>query len=411
MLQSKILIFLFQLVFVCVLVVACNSTTTITERSISTAGTVATLNTKGCVKIYDPNIDYFPEKVRITHATGFVVEYHKHYKVVNVRNPWRNADTTFQYVLVQCGTPVPEGFKETQVIKVPVNTVVSLSNTHLPHLEKLGLVDKLIGVSAFNQVNTPSVVQKIKAGKLTEVGNNASINVERLLELNPELVTTYGVGTEVDIYPKLLEAGLKVAINAEYMETSPLGKTEWLKFTALFFNHEAIAEQVFGEIANRYQALATKASKVKNRPTVFAGFNFKGTWYMPGGKSYMAKFLDDAKANYLWAADNSAGSLPLAFEAVFERAATADYWLNGSLSWKSLQQVITEDNRYADFTAVKKSHVFNNNARVNESGGNDYWESGISNPDLVLSDLIKILHPELLPAHKLIYYRQMNLSK
>ena len=81
---------------------------------------------------------------------------------------------------------------------------------------------------------------------------------------------------------------------------------------------------------------------------------------------------------------------------------------NLSQNWLSMQQVVAEDNRYADFKAVKNRQVFNNNARVNEAGGNDYWEGGISNPDLVLSDLIKIFHPELLPDHKFVYYRQLN---
>jgi iron complex transport system substrate-binding protein len=397
--QAKLFAFLCQFLLVGVLAIACHTTT---PPTLST-------HVKECAQAYNPNTDYFPEKATVNYATGFEVEYHKNYKVVTVKNPWRDAQVNFQYLLVQCGTPVPEEFKSSEVITVPINTVVSLSTTHLPHLAKLGVVDKLIGVSDSKQVNTPEVVEKIKQGKITKVGNNASLNVEQLLELNPNLVMTYGTGDkQIDNYPKIQEAGLKVAINAEYMETSPLGRSEWLKFTALFFNQEKVAQKIFDETVKKYQAIAAKAKSVKNRPTVFVGFNFKGIWYMPGGNSYVAKFLADAGSDYLWNNKKSSGSLPLSFETILERAANADYWLNSSQSWKTLKDLQAQDNRYADFQAVQKGNVYNNNARINETGGNDYWEGGISNPDVVLSDLIKIFHPEILPNHQLVYYQKLS---
>ncbi|UKP00275.1 ABC transporter substrate-binding protein [Nostoc sp. UHCC 0870] len=391
---KKPIIFLCQLFLIATLIIACHNTTIHTS-------------TNTCTQNYNPNQDYFPNKITITHATGFAVEYHQHYKVVTIKNPWQNAKTQFQYVLVQCGTPTPQGFNQAQVITVPINSIVSLSTTHLPHLAKLGVVDKLIGISNSNQVNTPDVVERIKAGKITQVGNNSNVDIEKLLELSPDLVTTFGTGnSQTDSYSKLTEVGLKVAINAEYMEDTPLGRSEWLKFTALFFNQEAQAENIFNEIANKYTQIAAKAKSLKQRPTVFVGFNFKGTWFMPAGQSYVAKYLADAGGKYLWSDDKSAGSLPLSFEVVLERAANADYWLNFSQSWQSLKDVVAEDSRYADFQAVKTGNLYNNNARVNDSGGNDYWEGGISNPDIVLSDLIKILHPEILPNHQLFYYRK-----
>ncbi|WP_238360559.1 ABC transporter substrate-binding protein [Iningainema tapete] len=385
-----------------VLILACHSSTNnLVNKS--------NFDSTSCVKNYNPNTDYFPTKITINYATGLTVKYQKNYKIVTVKKPWQNAETGFQYVLVQCGTPVPTGFKQTQVITVPVNSIVSLSTTHLPHLAKLGVVDKLIGVRDINRVNTPEIVEKIKADKIAAVGNNSSINVEKLLELNPDLVTTYGEGNpQTDSYAKLLEVGLKVAINAEYMETSPLGRSEWLKFTALFFNKEEQAEKIFSEIARKYQAIATLAKTTKNRPTVVVGFNFKSTWYTPGGKSYVAKYLADAGAQYLWNDNQSSGTLPLSFEAVFARAANADYWLNQSQTWKNRQDILKEDNRYTEFKAIKTGNIYNNNARVKDSGGNDYWESGISNPDIVLSDLIKIFHPQILPNHQLTYYQKLS---
>ncbi|NMG11091.1 ABC transporter substrate-binding protein [Brasilonema sp. UFV-L1] len=410
--QFKSIIFLGKIVLVAILCIACHSTTNISDNKQTPTEAISFANTnvlQGCISNYNPKTDYFPEKTSINYGEGFEVEYHQNYKIIKVKNPWKNANTTFEYVLVQCGTPTPKGFQATQIIQVPVNTIVSLSTTHLPHLDKLGVVDKLVGISDRKQVNTASVVDKIKTGQVVEVSNNANVNVEKLLELNPDLVTTHGVGNpNIDSYPKLLEAGLKVAINAEYMESSPLGRAEWLKFTALFFNHEAKAAKIFAEIAQQYETIVAQVKSVKNRPSVFVGFNFKGTWYMPGGNSYVAQYLADAGANYLWKEDKSSGSLPLSFEKVFERAVNADYWLNFSQSCQTRKDLLAEDNRYAEFKAVKNGNLYNNNARINTTGGNDYWESGITNPHLVLSDLIKILHPEILPNHQLKYYRQLS---
>ena len=398
--KSQVIIFLCQLFLVAVLVVSCQG---------SQNSPVVSSVSNGCVQKYDSNVDYFPNKVKVTHAIGFAVEYYKNYKVVTIKNPWKDAKTGFKYVLVQCGTPTPAGFEKSQIFTTPVNSVISLSTTHLPHFSKLNVVDKLIGVSDIKQVTTPDFIDRIKAGKVVSVGNNSTVNVEKVLELNPELVTTFGTGNQqTDSFPKLLEAGLKVAINAEYMEDTPLGRSEWLKFTALFFNKEEEAEKIFAAIAKKYADIATKAKAVKNRPTVFVGFNFKGTWYTPGGNSYVAKYLADAGANYLWSEDKSSGSLPISFEAVFERAANADYWLNLRQSWNSLKDVVTEDNRYGDFHAFKKGNLYNNNARLSPNGGNDYWQSGMSNPDVVLSDLIKIFHPEILPNYNLFYYQKVN---
>jgi iron complex transport system substrate-binding protein len=392
--HSKLVSFL--LLLITTLIIACNHTPTITYNP-------------ACIQNYDQNTDYFPHKIQITHATGLAVEYHHNYKIVTVKNPWQNAKTNFQYVLVQCGTPPPPGFNQAQIITVPINSIVTLSTTHLPHLAKLGVVDKLIAVSNNKQVNTSEVVERINVGKIVEVGSNNNVDIERLLELNPDLVTTFGTGnSQTDSYSKLTEVGLKVGINAEYMEDTALGRSEWLKFTALFFNQEEQAEKIFQDIANKYEKIAQTAKSVSNRPTVFVGFNFKGTWYMPGGNSYVAKYLADAGGNYLWSDDKSFGSLPLSVEFVVERASNADYWLNFSQAWQSVQDLLAEDNRYGDFQAVRNGNLYNNNTRVNDSGGNDYWEGGISNPDIVLSDLIKILHPQILPDHRLFYYRRLG---
>lgn len=363
---------------------------------------------EGCVTDYDPDIDYFPEKVTLQDATGWTIEYFNNYKLITVLNPWRDADVQFRYVLVQCGTPTPPDVGDAQVIEVPVRSIITMSTTHLPHLKELNVLDRLLGVASFKYVNTPEVVELIEAGKLKEIGSGAELNIEQAIDLEPDLIMAYGVGNpESDSHPKLLEAGLKVGMNSEYMEPTPLGRAEWIKFTAAFFNREAMATAVYARIAERYTAMATKAQAVLEKPTVFSGALFRGTWYMPGGNSYAARLLADAGAAYLWADDTSSGSMQLSFEEVLDRARDADIWVNPG-SWQSLEEGLSADERFAQFSAFQNGQVYNNNKRLNANGGNDYWETGVTNPDLVLADLIAIFHPDLLPGHELFFYRRLE---
>ncbi|MCS6992961.1 MAG: ABC transporter substrate-binding protein [Anaerolineales bacterium] len=366
--------------------------------------------TDGCIAEgqFDPGIDYFPQKAQIEYAAGLTIEYHNSYKVITVKTPWPGASESMAYALVQCGAPRPEGFLEEQIIEVPAKTIITMSTTYLPALDELGLLDRLVGVDDTTYVNNPTVLKMAEDGKLASIGYGSGVNVEKVLELSPSLVMTYGSGApEYDAHPVLLQAGQKVVVNAEWMDTTPLGRAEWLKFIAVFFNKEAKAEALFDQIEQDYQKLVALTASVSQKPTVFTGSAYQGTWYMPGGQSFAAAFLRDAGANYLWRDDPSTGSLPLSFEAVFEKAKDADYWLNVGFVG-ALDDLKGMDPRYADFAAFQKGNVWNNDAKTNSSGGNDYYESAVLHPERVLADLIFIFHPDLLPNHQLVYYRQVK---
>ncbi len=378
------------------------------ESTIPAADALSANLTDGCVESYDPAIDYFPAKASLTHADGLTIDYFNNYKVVTVLNPWRDADVTFQYVLVQCGTPAPDGYPDAQVIDVPARSIITMSTTFLPHLQELGVLDRLVGVDSFAYINTPAVRSLVDAGTLTEIGNGMQVNVESIIDLDPGVIMADGIGDpQSDVHPVLLEAGLPVALSGEYMETSPLGRAEWVKFMAALFNQEATAETSFANKVTQYNDLVAQVATVTERPTVFTNSPFQGTWYISGGNSYIAQILEDAGAAYLWADDDSTGNLLLSFETVLDRAADADFWVTTS-TWNSIDEALAEDERFAEFAAVQNGRLYNNNARVNEQGGNDYWESGVTNPHIILADIIKIFHPELLPEHELYYYQQLK---
>jgi iron complex transport system substrate-binding protein len=270
-----------------------------------------------------------------------------------------------------------------------------------------GLLDRLVAVDDVTYVNNPAVLAMAEAGTLVQIGYGAGVNVEQILDLAPDLVMTYGSGSpEYDAHPVLLNAGLKVAVNAEWLETSPLGRAEWGKFIALFFNKEATAESTFADTVARYEDLKAKAAAAE-KPTVLTDSEYQGSWYVAGGRSFTAQLLADAGAAYLWADDESTGSIPVAFEAVFDKAAAADFWLNVGFV-NSLEEMKAADERYTDFAAFQKGNVWNNNKRQNANGGNDYYESAVAQPDAVLADLIAIFHPELMPEHAFVYYQRLQ---
>ena len=379
-----------------------------TEESVEEpASEPPTVNlTDECVTDYQEGVDYFPQKASIEYTSGFSIEYFNHYKVLTVPTPFSGAEAGETYVLVQCGTPIPDGFEDATLIETPINRFVSMSTTYLPHLVELDVVEKLVAIDSAGFISTAEIRAKSDAGELAEIGFGAEVNVEVTLEVEPDLVMTFASGlADFDAHPKLREAGIAVALSADFLDTSPLGRAEWGKFIALFFNKEEAAKVWFSNVASQYETLTTLVSESgEEAPTVFSESPFDGTWYAPGGGSYTAQLFSDAGASYIFADDESTGSLFLDFESVFDAASELDYWLNIGF-FGTLADLEAADARFADFAAFQNGAVYNHDLRTNEFGGNDFFESGSANPHLVLADLIKVFHPDLVPDHNFVYYR------
>jgi iron complex transport system substrate-binding protein len=343
----------------------------------------------------------------LQYARNFTVESRDGFRVVKIIEPWRGAGTGFEYALVPADAPAPEGFKPEQIVRVPLETVVAMSTTQLPMLKALGCLDRLVAVADGKTPCTEEVVAAIKSGEVAVVGEGQSVNLEKLVELSPSAILDSALGDpQYDTYPKLLEGGLRVVIDGSYMEGTPLGRAEWIKLLGLLLGREAEAEAVFSSIADEYNALAQRVKATGDRPTVLAGMQFRGTWYVPGGASYMAGLFADAGAEYLWADDDTAASIPLDFEAVLAKAQDAQFWLNPE-TCTTMQQIAAADRRHKLFRAYREGNVYNHSKRMNQTGGDDYWETGIANPHRILADLVAIFHPELLPDHELIWYEML----
>jgi len=367
-----------------------------------------------CVTDYDPNVDYFPEKITITDAVNFSVDYFNNYKLVTVTNAFDGAEP-FTYVLVQCGTPTPDAadFPEgTQFIEVPTGNIITMSTTQLPHLIELGLLDKLVGLDSFLYVNSPQVRELINAGKLVEVGSGAEVNVELLLDVEPDMVMTFGFNPTTDAHPVLITAGIFTALNAEWREPTPLARAEWIKYTALFYNAEARAEAIYADIVSDYNEARELAASVPEdkRPVVLWNTYSSSSeaWNIPGAQTYVGALIRDAGGIIALGEEAPEGNAPLSFEAVYDGGLDADVWITSAFGVTTLDDLLARDSRYADFAAVKGGNVWNNTRDINENGGNNYFELGVTNPHLILRDLVAIFHPQLLPNHEFSFYLRLE---
>lgn len=361
---------------------------------------------RDCITDFDADTDYFPVKSTITDATGLAIEYHKSYQVVTVKEPSPGA-APVSYVLVRCGAPAPAldgALADAPQVEVPIRTMYSGSTTHLPSMVALDATDTVTGVSSVDYVSTPEIRARIDEGAIKQYADAGVPNTERVIAGHPDVLVSDG--TEDPSYAKIQNAGIDVLADADWLETSPLGRAEWIKFFAALTGREKQAAEVFGEIKHDYTEVAAKAASAPKTDVLLGGIE-NGAWAMAAGGSYFGRLIRDAGGDYPWAGDESTGSLRLSIETVIDKARTADVWILSDMTATSLGAVYKQDDRYRVFAQPAK-RAWNSIKAVSESGGNDYWERGVLRPDLVLGDLTAILHPDLLPGHEFEFYLQLN---
>jgi iron complex transport system substrate-binding protein len=349
------------------------------------------------------------EKVEIKYAKNFSLEYKEGYKLLSVKTPESSA--AVHYVLVPKGTNPIINEKDALVISTPIHKIITLSSTYYPMLEQIGKLETVVGIDDGTYTYNETIRGNVASGKIAVVGGDgfsAKLNLEKVIELAPDLLMAPYMNAQVLEEAKLKEAKQTLVLNADYLENSPLGRAEWGKFVAAFYNMEGEADILFDQVVARYEEVKKLAAGVGEEPSVFVNTAYQGSWYMPGKESYMAALLKDAGANYLFADSvEGTGASPVAFEVVYEKAKDADYWLNIGFA-ADIKGLVAEDARYGEFKAVIEGKVYNNNARMNPNGGTDYYEGGVANPDVVLRDLVKIFYPDLLQDHQLFYYSKVN---
>ncbi len=348
---------------------------------------------------------------KIEYAKGFSIDkLASGITVLNISSPWPNAKTGYRYALIPRENESSIMLNEEEfdaVVSVPVNDIVATSTTHIPTLEALGVIDKLVGFPDAQYISSKSARKRIDDGLIKELGNNESINTEMVIALNPDVVIGFSINNQNKAYETLERSKIPVVYNGDWTEESPLGKAEWIKFFAPFFQKEQMADSIFKKVAYAYNSAKSLAKKASKKPTVLSGALYKDVWYLPGGKSWAAKFLEDANTNYPWSDSEQTGSLNLSIESVLAKGKDTDFWISPS-QFASYGEMRDANVHYLQFAAFKKKNIYTFANTKGETGGLLYYELAPNRPDLVLKDLIHIFHPALLPDHKLFFFKPLN---
>jgi iron complex transport system substrate-binding protein len=343
----------------------------------------------------------------LRYAEGFTITQHGKNTLIEVAHPYPGATSGYTYLLVPRGEPVPEHDANTRVIFTPLQSVVCTSTTHIPLLDYLQETEKLVGFPTTDYISSEKMRTRIDEGKVQELGIDKGLNLERLAVLKPDVVMGYTMSSDFGQFKKVEELGVPVVIIAEYLEKHPLGRAEWIKFMAAFFNKEKEADSVFRIIEKNYLDTKALADTVAKKPSVLSGIVYGDAWFLPGGENYAARLFKDAGCHYLWEEDHSNGWLQLSFESVYEKAHDADLWI-GVATFNNLQELGASDQRYTRFKPFVQKHVYSYSARQGAKGGSEFLELGYLRPDLILQDLVKIAHPALLPGYTLYFHKKLD---
>ncbi len=346
-------------------------------------------------------------KNEIKYAKGLEIYKYQGFSIVKVTNPWPNANKHFTYILQEKEGIIPDSLKQFTVISVPIKSIVVTSTTHIPALELLGVENTLVGFPNMDYISSEKTRKLIATGKVREVGSNENLNTEVLIDLQPDAIVGFSISNHNPILDNLQKSGLKIILNGDWTEQSPLGKAEWIKFFGALYGLDSKANALFAKIEKEYNTALALAKKATKKPTVLSGAMYQQQWFVPQGESWASLFFNDAHSDYLWKNTKGTGSFPLPFEKVLESAKNANFWIAPG-DFSSLKAMSESNSHYSQFASFKNKKVYSYSLKRNAKGGILYFELSSTRPDLVLKDLIAIFHPELAPNYNLFFYQKLE---
>jgi len=339
----------------------------------------------------------------VHYAEGFKATCYPEYTIVEVRDPWNPRRNLQRYILVDREKELPARLPEGTLIRTPIQKVAAYMAVHCMAFDELGVIDGIIGVCEPRFIISPVVHSRLAEGLIVDLGESVSPNVEKMIEMGVEVILTspfHNAG-----YGSVEKTGIPIIECADYMETTPLGRAEWLRFLGLFTGKTALADSLFHETEARYLEIKNTVADITHRPTLFTEKRYGSSWYVPAGQSYMAQLYRDAGADYLFSDLPGSGGTPLSFETVFEKAIHAGFWLfnysgNSDMTYRDLEAEYT---LYANFDAFRQRQVYGCNTDFSR-----YFEETPIHPDYLLCELTAIFHPEQVPDYRFRYFHPLR---
>ncbi|WP_162141543.1 ABC transporter substrate-binding protein [Lunatimonas lonarensis] len=352
------------------------------------------------------------EDLPLRFAKGFSVKKSGDNYWVEVLEAFPKADRSYHYLVIQGDSTLPDLPAQIDfdaIVRLPAETVAVTSTTHIPHLDMLGVTRLLGGFPGRELISSELQRGRIEANEVRELGTGASLNVESVMDLSPDWLMVSTVGNSLQQISVLSNAGIPIILNGDYVEGHPLGVAEWIKLTGILTGTSDQADQLFEEITRSYieaQQLVKDKMDI-HRPRVMSGVMYNDSWYASGSDSWASVLIEHAGGDYLFKENRGKGGLTLSYEYILDRAESADFWI-GAADYPSRQALAKQDAKYIAFRPFQTGNIFTYTGQKGATGGLLYFELGYIRPDLVLKDLIKIMHPDLLPDYELFFYERID---
>ena len=340
----------------------------------------------------------------LDYANNFNIEHLDNYTTLSILSPWEADKVLYTYYLVKNDTiqTPKDGVK----IKVPVDKIAVNSCSHVAYIDALGLTAKIVASTDPGYVYNENVRNLLSERKIENLGGSYDMNFEKILKVSPEVLMVTGFQGVDNMALRAQEAGIPVVYNYEWVEKTVLGRAEWIKFFGELFDLREKADSIFNEIKTEYLRCAELAGGATNKPKVLSGAPYKGTWYIPGGQTFMAEFYNNSGMDYFYKDNKDNFSLALSLETVMGNFLSSDIWVGVDV--KTYEALASQDERLMLFKPAKTKKVYHYLNRTTTTGGNDFWESAMLRPDILLKDFIRIAHPELLPDWELYYLGELE---
>ena len=343
----------------------------------------------------------------VKYATGFSIENYNNFTLLKITKPWPNATTNFTYVCAKDAKAIPDSLKQFTFIQVPLKNVVVTSTTHISSMVNLKEESQLVGFPHTDYISSKQVRTLIDNGVVKDLGDNENLNFEKTLDVKPNAIIALSIDDNIAKFEEFVKAGIPVVYNADWVENTPLGKAEWIKFFGVLFDQQEQATSFFDQVVNEYNETKKLVKNITNKPTVLSGGLYQDVWYAPQGESWMATFINDAKGSYVWGATKGTGSLSLSLEMALEKGDQAEFWI-GPSSYSTYDEMLLASNHYRSFQSFQNKKIYSFALKTGQTGGVLFYEDAPNRPDLVLKDIIYVLHPKTLKNYQPTYIQSLK---
>lgn len=321
---------------------------------------------------------------------------------VDIQDPWHGGKVLHTYLLVPRDSTLPAHMPKGTVVRTPIKNALVYSEVHASLMRELGGFDAVKGVTDANYYTDPQVLQLVKEGKIADCGNSMAPTIEKVIDMKPDaiLLSPFQDAT----YGQIEKLNIPIIECADYMEYSPLGRAEWMRFYGALLGKSATADSLYAAVTKRYRGITAKLASHKSATkSVLTEMVISGVWAVPGGSSYMARVIADAGGSYPWSADKSTGSLSLDFNQVLAKAQNADFWF---IKWTGINSLADLQGQYdlnKSFKAFKEKNVW-----VCDTEKSHFFVCIPFHPDLLLQEYAAALHPDLFPNFKFQFYHRLT---